>query len=122
MLLTNFPLMLGEKTESIVLSHPVMCTFYFNHVKQNVPLLTDFGYPLQTLVRKIDMLEMNPWDLREKFAILKKYPELKVICHHLEFHKLLHDIDAMQVRLEALRSVDRRRVSYQTLHHATDSK
>ena len=91
-------------------------------LKENLSILKRFSFPDHIIQANLELLSRNPDQLRKQLSEMSQYPELSVLYHHPKFAKSLNKIDTAIIRLEAMRNVDKRHVSYLVLFSYSDAE
>jgi len=120
-LIDTYPRFLGDEIGPVLMRHPVLCTFNFDNMEQNLKQLSYVKFPVSTLIRHLDLLNEEPWQLREKLIHIERYPEMRVLCHNPRFPEVFKNIETATLRLEALRSVNQRNISLKAINQCNNS-
>ena len=68
------------------------------------------------------MLSLPPRTLHQQLQQMEPYAEMKVLIHHSKCFDLFENFDSAIVRLEALRNIDKRLISFYLLCFSDDNE
>ena len=105
---------LNQPALEFLLKHPeISCHLDFDTLQLNLDVLTQFGVPLANIARHFpQLLVSDSYQLNEKIQRLNSYPELRAFSRHIELPKLLENIEIVLLRVEALRAIDKRLITF----------
>lgn len=105
---------LNQPALEFLLKHPeISCHLDYDTLRLNLELLLKFGIPAGSIAQHFpNLLISDSYQLKDKVQRLNSHPELKAFCKHPDFPKLLDNIETVLLRVEALRGIDKRLITF----------